>query len=93
MHTDAIYRLCKGVQVRSETFGLLFYNYVGPKIYFVPSKDLVDERFFSGAQSFSDLIHAVKTRKGWSEKHTEQQLLALFRQLEKIGLVYEQSIY
>ena len=92
MRTDSKYRLCKGVQVRSEKFGLLFYNYAGPKIYFVPSKDLVEDGFFSGSQSVFDLIRVLEKRKGWSKEQTEKQLLTLFRQLETKGLVYEQSI-
>ena len=91
MRTDSMYRLCEGVQVRSEKFGLLFYNYAGPKIYFVPSKDLVDDSFFSGSQSVSDLIRVIEKRKGWSKKQTENQLLTFLRQLETKGLVYEQS--
>ena len=35
-----------GVQVREEKFGLLFYNYRGPRLYFVPSKDLIDADFW-----------------------------------------------
>ena len=92
MRTDSRYRLCTGVQVRSEKFGLLFYNYAGPKIYFVPSKDLVDDGFFSSHQSIGDLIRSVEKRKGWSRRRTELQLSTFLRQLETKGLIYEQSV-
>ncbi len=92
MRTDSKYRLCTGVQVRSEKFGLLFYNYAGPKIYFVPSRDLVHDSFFSGHQSIGDLIRSVEKRKGWSRRRTELQLSTFLRQLETKGLIYEQSV-
>jgi putative mycofactocin binding protein MftB len=37
--TDMIYRLAKGVQVRKEDWGLLFYSQAASKIYFVKSGD------------------------------------------------------
>ncbi len=37
--TDMIYRLAKGVQVRKEDWGLLFYSQAESKIYFVKSGD------------------------------------------------------
>lgn len=49
------YRLAKGVQVRKESFGLLFYDYKGPRLYFVPSKDLLTDTFFNGEKSVKDI--------------------------------------
>ncbi len=92
MYTKSAYRLCEGVQVRPEKFGLLFYHYAGPKLYFVPSNDLVDESFFHGAQTLDDLVVAVRDRRGWSEKTAEQHLLSLLKLLKSKGLVHEQSI-
>ena len=92
MPTHITYRLCKGVQVRKEKFGLLFYNYAGPKIYFVPSQDLVDESYFSGGQSLSNLIHDLAKRREWPVESAAEQLSTFFRQLEAKGLVHEQSV-
>lgn len=89
---DSTYQLCEGVQVRSEKFGLLFYHYAGPKLYFVRSNDLVDESFFSGKKKLSDLIGAIRERLGWSEKVIERQLSMLMRLLKSRGLVYEQPV-
>jgi putative mycofactocin binding protein MftB len=86
------YKLCEGVQVRSEKFGLLFYHYAGPKIYFVRSSNLVDESFFSGKQTLSDLISALRETRGWSEKLAKRQLATLMRLLKSRGLVYEQPV-
>jgi len=92
MGITARYLLCEGVQVRSESFGLLFYHYAGPKIYFVRSNDLVDESFFSGKQTLSDLIDALRQTRGWSEKLAKRQLSTLMRLLKSRGLVYEQPV-
>lgn len=86
------YKLCEGVQVRSEKFGLLFYHYAGPKIYFVRSSDLVDASFFSGRQPLSEVICALRETRGWSEKLAQGQLSKLMQLLTSRGLVYEQPL-
>jgi hypothetical protein len=42
------YRLHKGVRVRKENFGLLFYSRNGPKLTFVHSGSWIHPDFFSG---------------------------------------------
>jgi putative mycofactocin binding protein MftB len=42
------YKLAPGTQVRVEDFGLLFYTQAGPRLYFLPSADLLDGDFFHG---------------------------------------------
>jgi putative mycofactocin binding protein MftB len=42
------YKLAPGTQVRREDFGLLFYTQTGPRLYFLPSGDLLDCDFFQG---------------------------------------------
>jgi putative mycofactocin binding protein MftB len=92
MDMTSSYKLCEGVQVRSERFGLLFYHYGGPKLYFVPSKDLVDVSFFSGKQTLNDLISALRETRGWSEKLAKNQLSKLMGLLKSRGLVDEQPV-
>lgn len=86
------YFISEGVQVRSERFGLLFYHYAGPKLYFVRSSDLVDETFFSGKQTVSDLIQTLRKTRGWSEELAERQLSKLMQPLKSRGLIYEQHV-
>jgi len=86
------YKPADGVQVREETFGLLFYNYQGPRLYFVPSKDLVDVDFFNGRQSVSALIASICARKGWSSAEVGERIRQILAQLEKKGLIDEQPI-
>jgi len=42
------YKLSPGTQVREEDFGLLFYTQTGPRLYFLPSADLLGCEFFVG---------------------------------------------
>jgi len=86
------YKLADGVQVREEKFGLLFYNYRGPRLYFVPSKDLIDVDFFYGRQSVSGLIASVCARKGWTKAQVGERITQVLAKLEDKGLIYGQSI-
>lgn len=86
------YRLSDGVQVRSERFGLLFYHYAGPKLYFVPSHDLIDESFFCGESTLGTLIGAVRDKRGWSEETAKRHVLSILHLLECRGLVHEQHV-
>lgn len=92
MHMKSVFRLHDGVQVRRERFGLLFYHYAGPKLFFVPCEDLVDESFFCGEQALGDLIDAVRDMRGWSEEVAKKQVLRLMELLTSKDLCYEQSV-
>jgi putative mycofactocin binding protein MftB len=86
------YKPAGGVQVREEKFGLLFYNYLGPRLYFVPSKDLIDVDFFNGRQSVSGLITSIRARKGWARAGVGERIAQVLAKLEDKGLIYGQSI-
>ena len=86
------YILAKGVQVCKEIFGLLFYDYRGPRLYFVPSKDLLTDAFFDGKQSIKELADVVASSSSWSCKQIQDQLKKILKTLEGKGLVYGQPI-
>jgi putative mycofactocin binding protein MftB len=86
------YKLADGVQVREEKFGLLFYNYRGPRLYFVPSKDLIGVDFFCGRQSVSGLIASICAQKGWTRVQVGERIMQVLVKLEDKGLIYGQSI-
>jgi len=86
------YRPSDGVQVREEKFGLLFYNHQGPRLYFVPSKDLIDVDFFNGRQSVSGLIASICARKGWTRKRVGERITQILAKLEDKGLIHGQPI-
>ncbi len=92
MKLNSIYRLAKGVQVRNEMFGLLFYDYRGPRLYFVPSTHLITDSFFKGDQSVADLLdrHCADMPQARDQIHA--QLVHVLKQLERKGLVHGQQI-
>jgi putative mycofactocin binding protein MftB len=92
MNIDSTYHLCKGVQVRPEKFGLLFYCYAGPKLYFVPSGDLLEVGFFHGRQTLGDLMATVRQARKQPHEAVKQKLLKLLNMLTSKGLVYEQPL-
>jgi putative mycofactocin binding protein MftB len=92
MDSMRVYRLNKGVQVRREKFGLLFYNYRGPRLYFLPIQDLVEDDFFNGTQPLSELVSAIQARHPWPRSWIEEHLGKILGQLEAKGLIHGQSI-
>jgi putative mycofactocin binding protein MftB len=77
------YLTSAGVQVRDETFGLLFYNYRGPRLYFVPSKDLIDAEFFGDRRSVNGLIESICARMGWSWTGAEKRITLILIKLKR----------
>ncbi|MGB6067205.1 MAG: mycofactocin biosynthesis chaperone MftB [Desulfomonilaceae bacterium] len=92
MCSDAVYRLADGVQVRRERFGLLFYDYRGPRLYFVPSGDLMEDRFFDGERTTRELVESVCGKHDWSRRTTEGRVNQILELLKKKGLIHEQPI-
>ena len=86
------FRPADGVQVRKEAFGLLFYHYRGPRLYFVPSKDLIDVGFFTGRQSVSGLIASICAQKECTKALVEEKITRVLAKLEDKGLIYGQPI-
>lgn len=86
------YTLAKGVQVRREGFGLLFYDYKGPRLYFVPSKDLLTDDFFDGKQSIHEATKPLTALTVKSREKIQDQMEHLLSMLEVKGLIYGQSI-
>ena len=92
MKQGKVYCLNEGVQVRPEIFGLLFYDYRGPKLYFVPSRDLINISFFAGRQTVQELIESIGTGYPWSLRDIQDRVLQILEMLEKKGLVHGQSL-
>jgi putative mycofactocin binding protein MftB len=90
MQLESAYRLEAGVQVRNEVFGLLFYDYRGPRLYFVPSKDLLPDTFFQGNEPVSDLLDRLSAQKPWPREQIQDQLERTLDSLEGKGLIHGQ---
>lgn len=93
MRFETFYNLADGVQVRQEVFGLLFYNYQGPRLYFVPSEDLIEDHFFTSSQSTGQLIESICSKhKNWPRQWIQDKVEHILEMLKGKGLVYEQSV-
>ncbi len=92
MDLNSIYRLTDGVQVRNEKFGLLFYDYRGPRLYFVPSKNLLGDAFFEGHQPVGDLLNRLCDVLPHSRVQIRDQLKQVLEALEGKGLIHGQPI-
>jgi putative mycofactocin binding protein MftB len=88
MDTKKSYHLREGVQVRKEIFGLLFYDYRGPKLYFVPTKNLIGNDFFNGTQTAEGLIESIRTHHRQSRQSSQQWVLQVLTMLEQKGLIH-----
>ncbi|MCA1793421.1 MAG: mycofactocin biosynthesis chaperone MftB [Desulfobacteraceae bacterium] len=92
MSSKRVYTLSKGVQVRKEIFGLLFYDYRGPRLYFVPSKDLLPDSFFDGGVSIKELTDALPCSSTRPGNPIADQIILVLEMLERKGLIHGQSI-
>jgi putative mycofactocin binding protein MftB len=93
MSSQAAIALCHGVQVRPEKFGLLFYSYRGPRLYFVPTRDFLQDGYFDGSQSADSMIDSIcrrdrKLPRLWVEKQVGK-ILGVLKDKE---LIREQSV-
>ncbi len=92
MYSESVYRLWDGVQVRKEKFGLLFYDYRGPKLHFLPSKDLISETFFLGHATAGELVESICTEHGGSPESIRKLVNKVLEMLRSKGLIYEQPV-
>lgn len=86
------FRLSEGVQVRNEKFGLLFYNYRGPRIYFVPSKGLIADNFFDGKKTIAQLADSLEKEHCLPRDKIVNHLGAILQALEIKGLINGQPL-
>jgi len=92
MCSEAVYSLADGVQVRREKFGLLFYDYRGPKLYFLPSGDLMEDQFFDAKRTARELVESVCAQHDWPRRLTLGRVNQILELLKMKGLIHEQSV-
>jgi putative mycofactocin binding protein MftB len=83
---ETCYKLAPGVQVRKEDFGLLFYKMKGPRLFFLPSKNLLEENFFKQKTS---LRKSLSQRKEQVPNNSLEILQKALQQLIKKGVILE----
>lgn len=91
-YDESKFRLTDGVQVRQEGFGLLFYNYRGPRLYFVPSKAYIGEDFFDGIQTVGQLADVMGRKHAVPRRDIRDHLARILQSLEAKGLIHEQPL-
>jgi putative mycofactocin binding protein MftB len=89
---DCAFGLVDGVQVRNEKFGLLFYNYKGPKIYFVPSGGLIADDFFEGHKTLGQLADDLAKQHCLPRNRLLDQMQSVLNTLEIKGLINGQPL-
>lgn len=80
------YVLNAGTQVRRESFGLLFYTMAGPRLYFLPSKDILEEDFFQGTHTLERWVSHQKLDSKVNPK-TLSNLEKALNQLRDKGVI------
>ena len=80
-------RLAKSVQVREESWGLLFYSQPRHKICFVRSGDWLFPRYFDGTWTFDCLVGEIAGRTGTPAEVIERSVQKLARHLMDNGMI------
>jgi putative mycofactocin binding protein MftB len=92
MDLSQVYVLNSGVQVRRENFGLLFYNYHGLRLYFVPIDDLIDSDFFNGIQTVGNLVDSIHSRNNRPKQWIRARIEQILELMTNKGLIHGESI-
>jgi len=77
------FRLADGVQVRRESWGLLFYRQAQHKLCFVKSGDWLQPAHFDGSWNTNSLIDDISCRTGVPAEIIERSLPQLTTHLVK----------
>lgn len=85
---ESRYGLAPGVQVREEDFGLLFYSMNGPKLYFLPSKQMLSPQFFQGEMTLGEWMERT-SRTVPEVRHLSGKLKRAIDNLKHKGVVVE----
>jgi len=75
--------LASNVQVRKESWGLLFYQQSRHKVYFVRSGDWLQPAHFDGTWTFASIIDDISRRTGAPAEIIERSLPRLTDHLIK----------
>jgi hypothetical protein len=81
------YRLAENIQVRKESWGLIFYSQTRHKILFIRSADWLYPRHFDGNWTFANIINESSTRTGIPAKLIENAIRKPIDNLLTNGMV------
>jgi putative mycofactocin binding protein MftB len=83
-------RLADNVQVRKESWGLLFYRSAQHKLCFVRSADWLYPAHFEGAWTFEDIIQDISRRTGAPPETIERSLSGLIDRLARNQVIHHE---
>ena len=81
------YRLAKSVQIRKESWGLLFYVQTTHKLFFIKSGDWLKPEHFDGTWAHDRIVKDVADRSGKTEAAIQSALPELLDSLIKNGTI------
>ena len=81
--------LADNVQVRKESWGLLFYRQAPHRVCFVKSGDWLKPAHFDGTWTFADIISEISQRTGAPSEIIERSLASLTDRLVKNRVIHE----
>ncbi len=81
------YHLVEFVQVRKESWGLLFYSQNQHRLFFVKSSNWLEPRHFDGTWNFASLVNDIATRTGTAADKVKPTLQKVTDNLVKNGMV------
>lgn len=84
-------RLAKNVQVRKESWGLLFYSSAQHKIRFIKSGNLLYPGHFDGTWTFENVVDEVSEKTGSSQTIIKPLLEKAFNLLKNSGFITKES--
>ena len=80
-------RLAESVQVRKESWGLLFYSRARHGICFVRSGDWLYPGYFDGTWTFDHLVNDIARRTGNPAEIVERSVEKVTKQLMENGMI------
>jgi hypothetical protein len=84
------YRLAKSVQVRKESWGLLFYRQTHHKVCFVRSGDWLFPEHFDGTWTLESITDDIAGRTGAPAELIERSLPKLTRRLVRDRVINDE---
>jgi hypothetical protein len=81
--------LADNIQVRQESWGLLFYRSVPHRVYFVKSGNWLKPSHFDGSWTCTDIIFEISQRTGAPPEIIERSLSRLTDNLLKNQVIHE----
>jgi hypothetical protein len=82
-----VFRLAENIQVRKESWGLLFYAQTQHRIFFVRSGDWLYPQNFDGTWTFDCLVKDIAGRTEAATNPIERTLRKLTDNLLKNGMI------